>query len=770
MTPRPARPALYALLHLLSSGWRRLGAVVCTTAIAAGLTMAVLGIYSDFTTTLQIPTQVIGDANRDLVPSTSGGLDEETIDAITATDGVSGTLPYLFRQGFIGGQPTLVIGLPATAIEYLGATEPSALPTALTTRTFPDGHAELRVADLGVAQVKAIEARNLPKELQGGVLSGVTYVDSDALTSVLGRAPEYDGLALTVSPAGEATVAAVAPTASLLPLDHRERAAQNAAQPFQSPLLAIAGFVAVIGGVVAVGQTAMLAEERRRDLAVLKAIGMDPSTVRVAVAALQLVLGTVGGVIGVGVGIAVGSRVTNGIPSALTAAFSLESSSFTITPQIVVASIGAAVVPAVLGSVLAGRAIRGVSPLEALQDGPPAAGSRRTSRFARALAGALFRLRGAGPIAAGAVARDHRRTFSIVAVVTLCVASVVTVYGVAENLVETTLRRLSTVADTDLFVEASSGGLPLHGDLTADDLKSISSVEGVASATGSRYALVEVKQGTSMLFEGIGGPSHTPSFSELAHDEQAEVLGGDGVALSSSAARTYALGEGDLFELPDGSQRTVVSVIAGPEWADGVVIMSRGDMERLGYRSLSLIEVQVDGDRHLEEVSREIQASLVDMESGRPVFVSTGEATVEEAKATLSQARVTLLAIRWLLVIAAMLMVGQTIAIGVERRRLEFGQFLAIGASRRLVTVSAVVETLLLILIGLAIGCLGGLVGHYAGVRALGASGYAADYALKASAVPAALVAMAVLAIPSLVISAAIASRVHPSVDGRLLA
>ncbi len=175
------------------------------------------------------------------------------------------------------------------------------------------------------------------------------------------------------------------------------------------------------------------------------------------------------------------------------------------------------------------------------------------------------------------------------------------------------------------------------------------------------------------------------------------------VVISKQLAAWTGLSEGDQISLPtpEGSRAsTVAAVIDDMTWPLGSVYL---DITR--YRKLfddSAINVLIVRDRGY--VDRD---EIADM---RPLHTYSGAQLRERIKGQMDKQRQNMLAMRWMIVLAALVAVGGILATSVLARRREWGVLRAAGLGKAKLYVALAIEIAVILVLGSLIGVAGGIV------------------------------------------------------------
>lgn len=605
--------------------------------------------------------------------------------------------------------------------------------------------------------------------LPGGAAAVVAQLDYAA--TLTGRPDRLDGIAL-VAEAGtdidglEKRILDTVDGRAAVGSPHQlaEQAAASA-EVLRTGLLLVAIIALLVAAFVVFNTVSMAALERRRELATLRALGARRRPLLVGFVASAGVLGMAAASVGAVLGIGIARHLVAGIAAQVVGSFGFRVSFvlpwYSIPLTIVV---GGGVAAA--AAFLPGRAAVDVAPVVAmrpeglLETGTgdrtvwPAAVSglaaavtglilafavgRRAAvvsvalfwggstvalfSFAAPLARSAARLTAhlevAGQLASVELRGAPRRAVATAAAVAAAVALAVAQSGTERN-VDTALESAyGQLAATELVVAGSgssaanafTGGPLLPQSLAAD----IAALPDVAAA-GSGHDTFMTLGSDRVRLRGVEQHSAQPAWQLAAGSVREEVQAGEAVILTSRLASDRGLEAGDWLTLPTSSgehRLRVGAVVDTFGWAQGDVILS---LDRLhdwfGLSGLTRVEVSLADGGQVSALREQIE-SLIDR-SGASARLLTGAEAVEEASGPVRQVAATFDALRLIIIATAGLALFNTMTIAVVQRRRELGLLRAVGTSRRRLRNSVLAEGMALGALGVVVGLLLGVGGHY---------------------------------------------------------
>jgi putative ABC transport system permease protein len=299
----------------------------------------------------------------------------------------------------------------------------------------------------------------------------------------------------------------------------------------------------------------------------------------------------------------------------------------------------------------------------------------------------------------------------------------------------------------DLFERVSKGvdvsvtaKQPVEGDfggriqpLPDGTLQKVESVPGVDAAEGRFETEVTIFDKDGDSIGGNGPPSIIFSTNEERFDPLTYVDGGPAddvgeVTLDKATADRHDFHVGDKLEVAGRAPAKEYDIVGISKLGDqnslGIVSMTMPleEVQRVAARPGAITEVAVaaDGGTSPEELKASISRAL-----DGTADVRTGKEQAEKSAADISDSlgflTVALLVFAGVAVLVGGFLIFNTFAVTVAQRSKEFALLRTLGASRRQVLKSVVVETLVIGFVASVIGILGGLL-LAPGLRALLAS------------------------------------------------
>lgn len=536
-------------------------------------------------------------------------------------------------------------------------------------------------------------------------------------------------------------------------------------------------FALATAGFIILNSFRTMVAERRRDIGMLRAIGMK----RRGIEAMFLVESLVQGIIGTALGIVAGMALANGMFALLgpmVESFThmklggaiFEPSTWAMA---IILGIGVTVLSALVPARAAGR----VTPLEAMRPQLGEVQARRVgvrgwvglALVAASLAavataqgtlvglGAVGFLVGAallapavvGPLAdalasvvelafprEGALARSNLqrnpgRSGITVTAVMLGLAAIVAMLAVIQSIFTGFMGYIEKSLSADYMlipqsIVLSQGNVGA-GPQLASEVRGTPGIGPVstlrisqAKASGGDVQVIGIDPETYPMVASFewNSPTTDAAYAELAQGRR--------LIANGLYATQHNLTAGDTLELdtPNGRHTYIVAGI-GNDYLNAklATVYISQDMLRRDFNSTT--DMLVMADREPDADPAAVTARLQRLTDDYPAFkLYESQQWREEQQATFNQTYVMFYALIAILALPSLLALVNTLAMSVLARTREIGMLRAVGATRRQVRRMVMAESLLLSLIGSLFGVIAGIVLGFALVEAMGAVGW----------------------------------------------
>ncbi|GAA3864462.1 ABC transporter permease [Saccharothrix violaceirubra] len=515
---------------------------------------------------------------------------------------------------------------------------------------------------------------------------------------------------------------------------------------FTTLLLAFALIALVVASMVIYNTFTILVAQRTRELALMRCVGASRGQVFRGVLAEAVVMGLAASVIGLFGGLGVSALLQKVISGF---ADSDGDVLLPMSPTTVLAAFGVGVIVTVLAAVLPARKATRVAPIAALREQIDSGEEVSRTGLLRVLSAVVLAIVGAGVVVVGAgikgesalfvtgggtmvmllaavvigplvvgpvnralgvlprlvfgvpaklasanAGRNPKRTSATTAALMIGVTIVAMITVVANSAKETANTQIDARFPADYTVTSSVGDRPLPQDL-ATKLEQVSEVEHVAPMT-------EV-YGEDGYFTGVPRSALGDLVKPAVSGGSLDALGDGKIALNVEYAQQHNLAVGSTVEIKprDGVATTlsVVALIKGQRLSDGMVTLETAarimpDVD--GYQSI-LVKLKpgvADGRAAVERVTSTSPLAVLD--------------SAAETKAQLNTQLDQVLAFVWALiglaVVIALFGIANTLTLSVLERTRESALLRALGLTRGQLRLMLVVESILMALMGAAVG------------------------------------------------------------------
>ena len=767
-------------------------------ACSAALIVAVLGTYGSVSGSAnRLAEQVAGNAALEITGITDTGLEDSLVATVERTDGVKAAVPLVQVPILVAGKRVMLFGsderagtlssslrrtiddipkdkVPAPGLwvgpAVTGVTQghPAEVVSMTGTATevpiagvIPGQHAQLInrgnivIAQLGLAQ----RLTGRPGRLDSVLIVAKTGADVGTLRQRL--SDRLDGRAYVATPSFRAALANSSTTLA------------------QNVTLLVAMLALVVAAFLVFNTMNMAANERRTEMATLRALGARRAMIMRDFLAESCLIGIVGAALGSAVGVAMAAAAVSRLPPLLLTVVDAEVE-FVLPPSAIPIAVMACVGASLLASWLAAYRVSHVQPVAAMLPldetnvAPSASGSRRNIArtwgafgagcvaiaagiavsfayadnrafggtvlflvgvvlvalaaarpITRAVAHVTGHLGAPGRLAAASAERVPQRTWATTMTVCLAMAIGVATTGSSQNIVAAAGEAVSTLKRMDFVVQSTPGDeFPFRQLLPAEMGPEIERVAGVQRVLPSQFTYAYLPAGRALV-QGLSGPSNSPAYQLASDTARRALLDGSGAVISRLFARQYGLHVGDALTLPTptGAKHLRVGDIIDFLSADaGLVAISLDDLEqwfsRFGATFYEVILAQ--GANHAQ-----VKAALdrIAKNAPFPVYVLTGSDLVASTKSAVQQVGALATALQWMVALVGGLALLNTLMLAVVERQRELGILRALGARRKFIGRLILADAVGVSLVGGFVGLALGFALQYVAVVVLGKAG-----------------------------------------------
>lgn len=738
---------------------------ITVIAVSAILLVAVLGISGSVTGSAERLTRsVAGDADLEVSGITDSGFDQSLQAQIAAVPGVEAAVPMLRMSSGPPDARVLLLGADAAVAGLNSALQRTVAPQLARLLTVPGGVAvgggmglsegDTATVGSGTAPVAVVLDGADAMRINGGRF---VMAPLSLLQELTGRVDRLDSIMIEDAPGvdveqvrteiadivdGRAVVAA--------PIARAANAA-GGISILRSLTLSSASAALVVAAFLVYNVMSMAISRRRPELSMLRAIGGSRRALVGDLLVGAALVGAVGGAVGSVIGIFVGRQAIGALPTAMVQSVEARTE-YMLRGYAIPLTVAACVVASVVAAAFAARQIYRVSPVEALA--PVGAASTDAVgwpvRVAAAAAGAglltaavtvavadvgrlstgaiglisaaeialclafgtvivrasasIARVFGApGALAAATVERAPRRVWATLMTVVIGVSVTMSSTGSNANVVDSTERSFSSLANVDLFVSATEPGVfPTAPLLPAGLRGEVAALPGVDEVVPGQMAYASLGD-MRVMMSGMAPGTNAPPSGAIDDHVRDRVLAGEGVVISRDVGRGLGVASGDRLDIPTpGGVHTVEVLQVVPFFSalGGVVAMNLGDLQkwfdRPGATILGIDAAPGADMPQLENALRELVPE--------GMYVYTGDVGLAALARSVESATVLIGIMAWIVVLVAAVALLNTLMLSVLERRRELGVLRAIGSSRRFALQTVLAEAAAIGLVGGGLG------------------------------------------------------------------
>lgn len=716
------------------------------------------------------------------------GLPESMVQQVKAVDGVADAFGYVAGTGAVavggkvvatGGSPTLFFSYSPNEIappQYVTGRPPdrdgqvAIIQKLARDKKLGPGSPITVITDSGAhpATVSGVFTFAAQSSLGGSLLLHTTLSDAQSWFGMEGRLSEIDVKAQAgVSPDELAKRArdALPPFADVKTgaqaAADQTKALSDAIGGFLRPvLLSFGGIAVLVGAFIIFNAFSMTVAQRRREFAMLRALGASRAQVLWSITGEALAMGVLASMLGLFAGLGVAAAVNQVFQ---VAGFDIPRSGLVLQPRTVAIALIVGILVTLLSALLPARRATLVPPMAALQEGaqlPPS----RFARFTPALAAVLAILGGAligvgmygpggtvvrlgtiafgavlvfvavaiasryfvGPLAAwlgwplqklapisGRLARDNSRrnpsrTALTAAALMIGLAVVVFVAVLAQGLKSSFIDSFDRTVRADYIIASSN-----YLTVPADAAKVVQSVPGVGTAVSLDAQQVQAK-GSLPVVWGIDPVAimRVWSFDWVnGNDAVMSELGLNGAIIEEQTAASLGVKRGGTLKVTTVEGRqvdlTVLGIYRDPMMLNGITMSREGYNALFPKPQVFMVVAKARPGADIAATQKAIEAALAKTPT---VEVKT---TTEYKKSTVDLVNQLLTLVYGLLalsVIISLFGIVNTLVLAVYERTREIGLVRAIGMSRGQVRATVRFESIITSIIGAIMGIVVGIL------------------------------------------------------------
>jgi putative ABC transport system permease protein len=773
---------LFSGLNLAYFRTHVLRTALSTTGIALGVTLLFGAIIDNASATGSLGKQtqsLQGSADLEVTTPALAGVPDSMAQQTRAIKGVAVAAPVLQQQVVIrgprGSAEVIAVGydqhlvdlaaiaVDRTRVHKLRDGPGLAAPAQLLDELGRPGDGRMRFVSEGRASAVLLVGE-IPADIGAALNQGhMVALPLPLAQDLLGHPGRVTSLFVRSTDRSVAGVASLRTRlenqlgdhVQVLDANHTVQELQISTEQIRSTTNLLALLAVLLGGYVVFITMSMAAVERRREFAIMLALGDSPRRLLTRFLVESALLGLAGGFVGIVGGYYVGRYLAGGTPDYLQQAYSFRTD-VEVPAWGVAASVGAGLVAAVSAALGPALSILRLPPAEALR-AQPLGEAPRTGRSvlvasvsgiilvaAGTAGGLVFPKIGtvfAGVTFIGAVLvlpEVFTRALRLVARWLLTVrfhAGSGVAQLVGANLLHSPRRTVAAVSAAALSLSLVIGFAAVNDevtravdsfaskfntvDLVADPttnffaqvpfgpgvLDQVSRIKGVRDVHPETLNFIRFNNRRVLMNSADPGLGHafTLDFREGQPSAAYQALAGDGIIVSTQVAQLDGAHVGDNVTLPSPTgphSFRVSGVIEALSWIEGVLIIGNDAFHRYFQQpEWNQLFVQVAPGTSVAELRDNLRATL-----GPYSDVRLGADFGEVARTTNSAAEAPFTNMRNVSVVVAILAVLNTLLVAVLQRRREIGVLIAIGLHRRQLAMALFAEAAIMVAVALVAG------------------------------------------------------------------
>ncbi|GGF22634.1 FtsX-like permease family protein [Williamsia phyllosphaerae] len=571
--------------------------------------------------------------------------------------------------------------------------------------------------------------------------------------------------------------------------DFRAKQVETASAVTRDSTLLVALISLVIAAFLVFNTMNMAVASRRKMLAMVRAIGGRRGPLVRDLIGEAALFGLVGGLIGIGFGILAGRYLIGRLPSVSAEGFGA-TLTYHLPWYVGPVAVLACMLACVAASVLAARSVFALSPIEAMVPGELSARDRGpgviewaagvggvalvaagwviaytvegrlvfgaavvssigsllfffaiTKPLVRAVTALASRFGGPGKLAAVNTERTPRRAWATLMTVSVAVSVGIGTSGAMNDLVGSVSGALDGLADPDLYVSSQPvENIPSGPILDSSIRDRVAAVPGVERVVGGQWATVNLGE-ARILMQGLAPGIQAPYVKKASPEVVQQVLDGQGIIISKVLGRALDAGVGDEIRLATPTGFHTLKILEAVDYVtldSGTAAMSESLLAQWFQRpGNSFLQVTyapgVDEAQVRSAVDAAATSTTGEASGAQPVYVYTGEETLDATRASVEQSGAFTIAIQWIVALVAAVALLNTLLLSVIERRRELGVLRAMGASRTFISRMVLAEAAAIAAVGSVLGVLSGELLHVISDKVLGVTtsvdiGYSPQY------------------------------------------
>ncbi|HTP11969.1 MAG TPA: ABC transporter permease [Anaerolineae bacterium] len=438
----------------------------------------------------------------------------------------------------------------------------------------------------------------------------------------------------------------------------------------------IALLALLVGGVGMTNTVMMSMFERTREIGTLRAIGWRRRRVMTMIFGESLMLGLVGGAIGCALGA--------GMVTLLSANSAIGYLQGTVTPSLIALGLITAIGLGAMGGFYPAWRASKMLPIEALQyqGGTGKEAIKKASRVKSETFRSLQRRRG--------------RTYMTITGISIALASIIMLSSITDGFVAA-FNKMMVSTDVELVARQKDASDTSYSAISEKVGRQIAATPGVESVSGIVFGAMVVDEMPFFLIFGYA--PYEPAIKHFKIVEGRGLQSNREIILGRKALEGMKTQIGQVVRLGEVGFRVVGMYETGVSYEESAGVMSLRDAQELTGkpRQVSMYGIKVKDPAQAEAIQKQLEAALPDVSIGMA-------STFAENLPDLKSMNVMMLGIALLAIVVGGISMMNTMIMSVYERTREIGTLRAVGWRRRRVLAMILKESVVLSLLGTAVG------------------------------------------------------------------
>ncbi len=346
--------------------------------------------------------------------------------------------------------------------------------------------------------------------------------------------------------------------------------------------------------------------------------------------------------------------------------------------------------------------------------------SQMTARALRPIFDRIFGTEGV--LAIDAMIQSPRRTSATVGALMIGLMFVFSIGAYVQSYQKTVTDWMDRMLNSDIFITTSPMARSRTYHFSEELSRRVAAVPGVKRIENVRFMFVTYENDSAALLslEMDGWFARVRDLIDGGHDERAKemAISGEGVIIARNFAKRWGLGVGNTLKLksPTGPfEKEIVGIVEDYSSEKGAIFMDRALLKKhWNDDSVDILDVSLNPGIDRTAFKVELQRAL---KNDHHAFVYTNTEYKQWVKELIDGFFVLNYMQMAVAILVATLGIVNTLVISVAERKRELGVLRALGGLRRQIRKMILLEAMAIALIGLVVGAIAGALNTYFLVR-----------------------------------------------------